>query len=411
MASSLRILNLILVALAYLGCATYQKKVDEARSLLQSRQSQKAVETLKPLAEKENDDQLVYLFDYATALQDQGDYKQSNSAFLKSDRLSEIVDYHSLTRLTGSLLLNEGMVQYKGDDYEKVMINAMMALNFLMMKDSENALVSARRLNEKLNKYRFEAKRNYEQNPFAFYLSAMIWENDRNYDNAYISYSSAYKVKPDIPYLQEDLIRGAIAAQRPEEVEKWQKQFPDVKIKPEWRRKDYGEIVLIFQQGWGPRKFPHPNFPRVPKLYPTATSTKRARMTVEGVGDETTQTVFSIQDVAIKTLDDQYAPLIATRVAGIAAKAVVADQIRQKNALLGDLAWIGMNIADRADLRQWSTLPETFQVARMWVPAGTYKVSAVGLGWNQQPSGEIMASQDVQVKARQKAFVMWRSYR
>jgi hypothetical protein len=406
-----RFIALTAVAALMTACASYQSRVEEARNLLKLGENQKAADKLKPLAEKENDDQLVYLFDYGTALQSASDFKDSNNIFLKADQVADIVDYHSLSRDAGSILLNEGLVQYKGDDYEKVLINAMLAVNFLMLHDKENALVETRRLNEKLYKYKFEAKRNYEQNPFAFYLSALIWESDRNYDNAYIDFNKTYEVKSDIPYLRQDLIRAAINADRGDEVEKWKRQFPEIQVRPEWKNKDYGEIVLIYEQGWGPRKRPRPGFPRIPKLFPTPSFTQRAKLVVDGVGEEFSQTVFSVQDVAIKTLEDQYAGLIAKRVAGIAAKAVVADQIAQRNKLLGQLAFIGMNLADQADLRQWSTLPQTFQIAKILVPAGHYQAGAVGLSFSGTPTGEMLPKRDIVVDPHQKTFILWRSYR
>src|SRR5262249_23650806 len=99
------------------------------------------------------------------------------------------------------------------------------------------------------------------------------------------------------------------------------------------------------------------------------------------------------------------------RAAGIATKAVVADQVRQKNQLLGDLTWIGLNLADQADLRQWGTLPETFQIAKILVPAGNYKVFALGLSQMGEKTGENMPGREVVVKPRKKTFVYWRSYR
>jgi hypothetical protein len=218
-------------------------------------------------------------------------------------------------------------------------------------------------------------------------------------------------VKSDIPYLRQDLIRAAINADRGDEVEKWKRQFPEIQVRPEWKNKDYGEIVLIYEQGWGPRKRPRPGFPRIPKLFPTPSFTQRAKLVVDGVGEEFSQTVFSVQDVAIKTLEDQYAGLIAKRVAGIAAKAVVADQIAQRNKLLGQLAFIGMNLADQADLRQWSTLPQTFQIAKILVPAGHYQAGAVGLSFSGTPTGEMLPKRDIVVDPHQKTFILWRSYR
>jgi hypothetical protein len=134
-------------------------------------------------------------------------------------------------------------------------------------------------------------------------------------------------------------------------------------------------------------------------------------MSIEGVGEERSRLVYSVQDTAMKTLGDQYAALAAKRVAGLVSKAVVADQVRQKNSALGDLAWIGMNILDRADTRQWSTLPETFQVARIWVKEGVHKVKVEGLNDAGVAGGEEMAPVEVFVKGGNKVFINWRSVR
>lgn len=394
------------LCLAVSGCASYQSKLGDFRSSLRGGEPDKAASRIEEKAKTESDDQVVYLLEYATAKQMAGDYEASNKAYLKAEELTDIKDYHSVSRITGSMLLNQGMVQYKGDDFEKVLINAMLAINFLMQGQRDGALVECRKLNDKLYKFRFEGKKNYDQNPFAFYLSALIWEADKNWDNAYIDFERAYKLNPNLGYLKEDLIRAAQNAQRTEAAEKWRKKFP--KAEP-YDMKKQGEVVLIYQQGWGPHKRPNPSFPRVPKLYPTPSNTVRAKLEVDGGPSEISQTVVSITEVAIKTLDDQYAELVAGRVAGIATKAVVADQIRQKNQLLGDLAWIGMNIADQADLRQWLSLPDTFQIAKIRLASGSYRVRAVGLDASGKPTGEESPWQTVQVKVRQKAFVNWRS--
>lgn len=400
---------LFLVSIQLCACASYQFQVRDAIGLIRDNKPTEAATKLKEKAEKPNDDQVVYLFEYATALQLAGDYEGSNKAFLQSEELTDIKDYHSLSRVTGSILLNQGMIQYKGEDYEKVLINAYLAINFLMQNNFDGAMVETRKINEKLYRYKFEAKREYEQNPFAFYLAALLHEANRSWDDAYIDYKNTYKINPTIPYLKEDLLRMAQKAQRPEELEKWRKEFPEVKVRPEWKDKKTGELVLVYQQGWGPKKFPHPDFHRVPKLYPVRSETVQAKLVIEGGPEEISQSVYSVEDVAIKILDDTYAELIATRMAGIAAKAVVSDQIRQKNELLGNLAWIGMNIADQADLRQWSTLPQTFQVARVLLKEGKYKAKVIGLNSLGAPTGEESASFDIEIKPQKKSFLNWRS--
>lgn len=402
----IRVLLIGLVVPALFACATYQSKLGSFSSDLRNGEPEKAAKAVEKKAFEDGDDQVVYLFEYGTATQVAKNYAESNKAFLKAEDLTEVKDYHSISRITGSLLLNEGMIQYKGDDFEKVLINGFLAINYLMLGQKDEAQVECRKLNDKLYKYKFEAKKNYQQNPFAFYLSALIWEDEHNWDSAYIDFKKAYDVNPGIEYLHEDLIRAAQNARREDDLAKWRKMWP--KEKP-FDMKQNGEIVLIYQQGWGPVKRPHPNFPRVPKLYPTSSRTTRARLEIEGGQKEMAQEIVDVTDVAIKQLDEQYVSIIGMRAAGIATKAVVSDQIRQKNQLLGDLAWIATNIADQADLRQWLSLPSTIQMAKIRLRPGTYKARAVGLDSSGHETGEVSDWQEIKVAAKRKAFMNFRS--
>ena len=258
--------GLTLSALALCSCASYQTKLQTYRNDMHAGQPAAAAESIKEKAWADSDDQIVYLLDYATAEQVARNIEESNKAFLHAEDLTDVKDYHSVSRIAGSLVLNEGMKQYKGDDYEKVMINAMLAINYLMEGKLEDARVECRKLNDKLYKYRYEGKKNYQQNPFAFYLSALTWETNADWDTAYIDFKKAYELNPAFSYLKEDLIRSAIAAQRRDDLDDWVQQFG--RLKPA-NFKEVGEVVLLYQQGWGPTKRPNPAFPRVPKLFPT----------------------------------------------------------------------------------------------------------------------------------------------
>jgi len=390
------------------GCASYQSKVHSAREALTRHEFPKAVEELKPLAEKESDDQLVYLLDYGVALQLAGRLKESNDVFLKADRLAELVDYQSISRIAGSLALSEEMVQYKGDTFEKIFINAYLAMNYLEMGNLDDALVEARRINEKYLKYRADEKKSFELNSFSKYLSALVWEASRSYDDAYIAYNEAYKIDPTIATIGEDLIRSAKLARRTDMYQSWKKKFPEVKEDPSWYDKNLGELVVIYQQGWGPRKMPSQNEYRFPMLVPVSSETQRARLAVNNKV-EVSREVYDVQRAAIETLQEDQGILIAKRVAGLATKAVLSDQVRQKNELLGSLAWIALNVADRADVRQWSTLPQTIQTIRLRLPPGRYKFTLDGLNAGGALTGESLDNQEVEIKAGQKKFIVWRS--
>jgi uncharacterized protein len=89
---------------------------------------------------------------------------------------------------------------------------------------------------------------------------------------------------------------------------------------------------------------------------------------------------------------------------------VVSDQLRQQNQLLGDLAWIGLNIADQADLRQWISLPATFQIAKLSLVPGTYNARIVGIDSSGGETGEASDWFEIKVAARKKTFLNWRSF-
>jgi hypothetical protein len=401
------------------SCSHFSQTSSKANYYLKSGDYDKALEVLKPLAEEESDDQLVYLLDYGMALHLAGKYDESIKVLLKADDIAAIQDYHSISKIAGSLLLSEGMVQYKGDDFEKVFIHVYLALDFLMKNDLDGALVETRRTNDILQKYRDEAKKNYDQNAFAFYLSGIIWEGDKKWDDAFISYKDALTQDPKNKVYQKDVYRLSKMASRVEQTKDLFKKYGininDVaKLADENPvGKNDSELIFIYQQGLGPIKKPNPSFVRVPKLYPQPTVGMNAKIDIAGSKIQKsvkTEEIYDVSDVAIKTLDDQYAGLIAKRAAGIATKYVVANQVGKKNDLLGALTWVGLNLADQADLRQWSTLPGAFQVARVKLPPGEYDISAESLDYKGSPLPEKMPTKKIQIKPQQKTFITWRSY-
>ena len=397
------------MALTTVGCATYQNYVRQARSHLEDGKPALAASELKPLANQSGKDQLVYVLDYATALQAEGRYKRSNEYFDLGDQLSDWKDYINLSREAGSLLFAQELVQYKGEDYEKLLINLMEALNYLMLGDHQDARVEVRAMNNKLTYFNEKGDKSYEQNTMALYLSGLMWEDDHDFDSAYIEYAHAYKHDPNIPSLHEALVRTAKLAGRSQAYKKWSKKF-HIKWNSKWTDPHYGELVMIYEQGWAPRKYPMPSAPEYPELVPVPSITQFARLIIAGGPSVKTQTVFSVQKVAMKTLNNEYKTLVAKQLAGLVAKQVVAGQVSQKNQTVGALLDIAMQASDRADLRQWSTLPQTFQVARVFLKAGTYKVAVQGLTGSGAASIDRLAPQELTIRPRKKTFFIWRSF-
>ena len=413
---------LVVTALAMAGCASFLAQSENTKSLLRQGQITQALNELKEKSSETGKDQLMYTLDYAMALQIAGDYRSSAQAFIKADRLLEEKDYHSVSQIVGATLGAEEMVQYKGESYEKFLLNSMNAINYLMLGDFDAALVECRRINSKISSFKMEGREAYELSPFASYLSAIIWESQKKYDDAYIEYEAAYKLDPAIAGLGGDLIRSARLAGRDQALDKWKKEFKSDRnaLAEESNGRKNGELVVIFQQGFGAKKVPRQDEPRFPTLQTEFLKTSIAQVEItpleSSAGKTYTQVnksrvIYDIDRMAMLTLDKDYSSLVARRIGGVAAKAVMSDQIRQKNELLGGVAWIAMNLADRADLRQWSTLPSKIQMARVFLKPGKYDIQVLGLDSGDFPTADNLPSQVIEIKSGKKVFVNFRSLR
>lgn len=410
-----KILGAVLALVLLSGCATYQNKLEEPRNMIRQGQLQAAISKLQELAAEPSGDQLVFLLELGMALHIDGQFKESNKVFMTADKLADEADYHSVSRTTIAALGSEEMLQYKGESYEKLLINAYLAMNFLMLGEYDSAMVEVRRVNQKVATLRANGRKDYEYNPLSHYLSALIYEGDRKFDDAYIEYQKTYELEPSAPMIAVDLVRSATLAQRPDEVKKWKAKFPEVKDDPAWKQRKNGEIVFILQQGWGPKKVISRVDHRFPELQRQYSETGRALVKVDGPGlskgEALTLDVYNLEQSAIETLKADHAWMVARKLGAYVAKEVAADQLRQKNELLGLAARIAMHVADRADLRHWSTLPRSFQIARFKVPGGTYKVSAQGVTGTGSNTSDVFEEKSITVKPGRITFVTWRALR
>jgi uncharacterized protein len=400
------------------SCATYQGNVATARDHLTGGRCEEALKLLQIYSEKVNGDQLVYLLDYATALQTCGQYKKSSEIFQKADQLSDQMDYHSISRIAGATLLNEEMIQYKGDTFEKFFINAAAALNYLELGEADEASVEVRRINEKYGRLQTEERKKFELNSFSQYLSGLIYESEKKFDDACISYKSAYQLDVGYRAVGLDMLRGCWLAKRTQEFSRMLKQIdPNPDELKKVRQKNKNEVIIVFLQGWGPRKSPRLDNRIMPYLVPVSSQTKKLQVEVSangnGAGNEvikvTSDLVYNVEKAAIQTLEDDYKALVARRIGARVAKEVLADQVRQKDELLGAVTWIVLLASERADLRQWSTLPQTIQIARLHVSGGQTKLKLAGLnemGEISESLPELVIQADAKGAISKKIYVV-----
>jgi uncharacterized protein len=365
------VLSLAALLLFLSSCATHQNIIAPIQQDIKQGRCEAALPALEKLTEKSGSDQLLYLMEYGSALQICKQYAKSNEVLLKADQLSEQIDYVSLSRTMGATLLNEQMLQYKGDKFEKLFINAMTALNFIELGQSESAMVEVRRINEKTKKLSAEEAKDFELNSFAQYLAGLVYEIERKYDDACISYKDAYKLDASFRSVALDMLTACWRAKRTQEFNQLVKQIQASDEEISFAKRDYkktNEKIIIFLQGWGPKKAVRANDAVYPYLQPTFSNTKKLIVSAAEENNSLikfSEPVYSVEKTAISTLEEDYKTLGARRLGARVAKEIMADQIRQKDKALGDLAWLVMVASERADLRNWSMLPESIQIVRV----------------------------------------------
>ena len=75
------------------------------------------------------------------------------------------------------------------------------------------------------------------------------------------------------------------------------------------------------------------------------------------------------------------------------------------------VAWLGMQASDRADLRQWSTLPASIQELRFWVAPGEYQLDLQGLDASGSATPDQKEKIPIKARAGGTTFYFWRPLR
>jgi tetratricopeptide (TPR) repeat protein len=164
--------------------------------------------------------QLLYLLDSAMVYMQCGDLDAAQARFRDAEDLADRLWTESLTRNALSLVTNDTVTAYAGEDFERVMIHLMSAIGYLQAGQTEDALVEARRLDTLLAVYndKYDKKNVYKEDAFARYLSGILHEGDGDWDAAFIDYRRAAEVYRDdyrrygtgLPeMLRVDLMRSA----------------------------------------------------------------------------------------------------------------------------------------------------------------------------------------------------------
>jgi hypothetical protein len=360
------------------GCASYTSATKGGLQAFEHRDFLAAENVYHDGAEKDGVDQLVYLFDRGTVRNLAGQYEESVKDFIEADHLAEIKDYTALATEVASIITNDRIIHYKGEEFENVLISVYLALDFAALHRDEDAIVACRRVNRKLELLRDEGKRDYRLNGFAQYLAGLMFERQRNWNFAYVDYKKTKELAPEFSSLKNDLIRGALKLDFTSDMTKWRRTLgvtnDEIRDARESLQKE-GAVVLLYQNGFAPEKINSPVWHEIPEYSRRYNRHRAAVLYLDGKRMARTEILYDVEAAAFENMRQKYAGYIAKRVAGVVAREVIGNKIDESHPGLGTIFKIGMMVASQPDLRSWLTLPKDFQVARVQVKPGKYKAT------------------------------------
>jgi len=312
------------------------------------------------------------------------------------------------------------VTDYEGENFERVLLHVVSALNYAEAGDLENARVEAVKTNEKLKYFRTQGGDQppvFSQDAFADWLTGIIYEMQGDANDALISYKSAaaayqdvygkYFQMPPPLFLGEDIVRAArkAGAGFEEDVQRAKQTFPGADGKTFGLMKDHGELLLLHACGEAPIKrdfflqcgqhghekpgcdysVGDSGFERSPSFVAAGELRKVAmpifevrRHVIDRVrvsdGEQSVESVAvePIAEIAVKDLNDRLRRTFVKAVGRALAKATVEKAARSG---IGQILKGVNSYNEEADKRSWHTLPSSFNVARMWLAPGEHELA------------------------------------
>lgn len=433
------------------GCGgrDYREAILNAETLFYKGQPLEASRILIPEVNKSGRDQIIFMMEAGYMLHAAEEYEKSNKILLRAADMAKVTPI-SVSEQVKVLMTNPRAATYRGEDFEKVLINMYIGINYLVLEQYEEAAVEFKRVNNELAKIKSESgQARYKQNIMAKYLTSIaheivadISDSDEDREYATVELRQILQLQPGLFMAQKDL--GLV----------------------EQKLQNMGELIVIFECGKSAIKEsrgPLLNDPGmnstvnasigsgaiaqslaagvtagaimltlqkaenpIPKFTYRPTMISHLNVRVKNINFNTIA-LENISATAVQNLEDDYGRLRGQLVASIVVKAAtslavglgakaaakqIGGVLGQFSGLIGTVAGAGTGAAlfasMRPDLRCWHTLPANLQLARQRLSPGQYTATLSFIGNN----GGIVKTKDVtfEIKDKHRKVLSIRSY-
>jgi hypothetical protein len=422
----------LLSLLLCVGCASYSDKVRDARSALDAGRPREAiatfnkrlgVETEKEVPDDIHGEKVLYLLERSVALQSVSEYALSSRDLEIADKQVEVLDFtHSTLDDISKFMFSDDSGPYQSPAYEKLMINTLNMINYLVRGDLNGSRVEARRLATMQQFINDSDPKHAGVGATGSYLAGFTFEKSREPSEALHFYDEALQHNTYATLIEPVAQLAKLDSYRTEKIKQILASAP--KDAPEIPA-DSAELLVIVGYGRVPAKIAERipiglaltlassdlspgsraqadrlaaqglvtwiNFPTLPKPGPVR-SVPTIQVDQRAIPPDGT---VQVDALAVDAWRETKGKMIASAITRVITR-VVAGEVTKKatgGGTFGFLASLGAQVAmtatDTPDTRSWSTLPARLAVARVRVPAGKHVIDVSVSGERKQQTVEL----------------------
>jgi len=366
-----RTAGVLIAATLLCGCAT--SSLDRARGRFYAGQAVAAEQELADIPPG-NTDRVLYLMERGTAAQAAGRYEASIRDWLEAADTAEDLDYLSVSRGSASLVVNDRVLAFRGEPYERTLLHTFAAQSFLALGRWEDAAVEARRIARRL-----EALDGFPDDAFSHYVAGFCFEAQDDLEAAAIEYGRAARLLPAVPL---DPATGRFAAGATNAAP------------PAAGQAELVCCVLIGRSASGD-EFWNANLRWGLQPYAEVYAGNRL------LGRSYTLT--SVQRLIDLTRRKRAAMQTAKTVSRIAVKETLAHAVSRQDSALGDVTRLLLFALETPDERRWETLPLHLGVLRAPCPEEATELRVVFRG----AGGRVVEEQTLRAPLSRRGRLRW----
>lgn len=410
----------LLSALGLSGCATnpmrsYDSELKQTGSDLASNNVAKALADHEKTSTGEKD--LLYFLEKGNLLRFNSQFRESRDTWLKADEKVRIWEEEAKTNpekilsYIGTALVNDKLLRYDGQDFEKVMLSTNLALDHILLGGWGDARTEIKKMHEReaiiadirakeIEKVEAEAKsrdvktemkdlkgypvetlndpevtklKNSYQSAFSHYLAGFVYEALNEPSLAAPGYRKAIELRPGIRILEDGLSNL------------------DKRTGTRMGQANLTDVLFVVESGSVPAKqsvsipIPVPSGKSVvvvPLSFPVIKSAKftpPVALTLDNSSRLSLSSITNIDAMSRRALRDDMPGIILRGTIRAITKTVAQDQAQKKGgSLMGAIVSIAAVVTESADERAWRTLPADISIARIQLPAGKHVVDIAG---------------------------------